>query len=168
VSAKIRRVWFWVVVFAAVGIGLGLIAVGCATSIHGTNQDVTFSSTPTGAMVTVDNIPRGNAPTVVKLSRKESHVVKIELAGYQPFELTITRHVSGWVWGNIIFGGLIGLAVDAISGGMYNLTPELVGASLAQGGSSLLHQRDVLYVAIVMNPDSAWEQIGTLERTSKQ
>jgi hypothetical protein len=167
-SGKIRRVWFWVVVFTAVGIGLGLIVVGCATIIHGTNQNVSFSSTPTGAMVTVDNIPRGNTPTVVKLSRKENHVVKIELAGYQPFELTITRKASGWVWGNIIFGGIIGLAVDAITGGMYKLTPELVSASLTGGGSSLLHQRDVLYVALVMSADSTWQQIGTLDRTGKQ
>jgi hypothetical protein len=31
---------------------------------------------------------------------------------------------SGWVWGNIAFGGLIGLGVDFISGGAYQLYPD--------------------------------------------
>jgi hypothetical protein len=37
------------------------------------------------------------------------------------------------VWGNIVFGGIIGLAVDAITGGLYKLAPEQVSAQLARG-----------------------------------
>ena len=56
--------------------------------------------------------------------------MKVEFPGYQPFEATVTRSVSGWVAGNILFGGLIGLSVDAISGGLYTLGPEQITATL--------------------------------------
>jgi hypothetical protein len=35
---------------------------------------------------------------------------------------------STWEWGNIIFAGLIGLAVDAWTGGMYELSQDKVSA----------------------------------------
>ena len=87
--------------------------------MHGTSQDLGISSSPTNATVMIDNVDAGKTPLVGKLSRKDNHIIKIQLGGYQPFEGTVTRKVSGWVWGNILFGGVIGLAVDAISGGLY-------------------------------------------------
>ncbi|HYB63654.1 MAG TPA: PEGA domain-containing protein, partial [Steroidobacteraceae bacterium] len=111
--------------------------MGCCSIIHGTRQDVGINSSPTGALVKVDNAPSGNTPLVAKLTRKDNHVVHIELSGYQPFDLTLTRSVSGWVWGNIVFGGLIGLAVDAIDGAFYNLTPDQVTATLAANHASV-------------------------------
>jgi hypothetical protein len=53
-------------------------------------------------------------------------MLKAELPGYAPYEMAFTKSVSGWVWGKVLFGGLIGLGVDAISGGLYYLTPEQV------------------------------------------
>src|SRR5256885_14019069 len=101
----------------------------CASIIHGTHQDVGISSNPTAAHVTVDGQQTGTTPVVAHLTRKDNHIVRLELPGYKPYEATLTRGVSGWVWGNIVFGGLIGLAVDAISGGMYKLTPEQLSRS---------------------------------------
>jgi hypothetical protein len=44
--------------------------------------------------------------------------------------LTVTGSMSGWYFGNILFGGLIGmLAVDPLTGAMYVL-PETVTQSL--------------------------------------
>jgi hypothetical protein len=96
------------------------------------------------------------------MSRKDHHIVRMELDGYQPFEATITRGVSGWVWGNILFGGLIGLAVDAISGGLYKLSPEQVAASMAKQGANLGAGQDAGYVIVVMRSDSTWKKIGQL------
>ena len=141
---------------------LSLVVVGCATIMHGTTQGIGFSSTPSGASITVDNQIYGTTPTVVKLSRKNTHIIKIELAGYQPFEATITRSVSGWVWGNIVFGGLIGLVVDAVSGGFYKLSPEQIHAALSKEGVSLLYKEDAIYVATTLRPDPSWQKVGTL------
>ncbi|MFH1337185.1 MAG: PEGA domain-containing protein, partial [Candidatus Zixiibacteriota bacterium] len=93
----------------------------------------------------------------------------IDMSGYQPFEATITRSVSGWVWGNVLFGGLIGLAVDAISGGLYKLTPDQVAGTLTKEGTGYLYQDDAIYVSVVLKVDPTWEKVGSLEplRSSK-
>lgn len=102
----------------------------CATIMNGSTQKIGISSSPTGANVIVDNQPRGITPLFVDLKRKDTHLVRMEKPGFDLFETAITRHISGWVWGNIVFGGLIGLVVDAISGGIHRLEPEQIHATL--------------------------------------
>jgi tetrahydromethanopterin S-methyltransferase subunit E len=148
---------------------LGVIAVAaavcsCASIIHGAHQDVGISSNPTGAQVSVDGQVKGTAPIVANLTRKDNHIVRIELAGYKPYETTLTRKVSGWVWGNVVFGGLIGLAVDAISGGLYNLTPEQISGALLAGTAGIVPKGDGLYVVVVLAPKPEWQKVGQLER----
>lgn len=138
------------------------LAAACATIMHGTNQDVGLSSSPTNARVTVNNKPVGNTPVVAKLSRKDNHIVRFELEGYQPFEATLTRRTSGWVWGNIVFGGLIGLAVDAMSGGLYKLTPEQIAGTMLTATAALTP--DGLYIAVVLQAEPEWQRIGELDR----
>ncbi len=142
---------------------LSLLPVGlaCASIVHGSRQSVAFTSTPSSARVTVDNELVGNTPVIAKLTRKDKHVVRIELDGYSPFETTLDRRTSGWVWGNIVFGGLIGLAIDAGTGAMYKLTPEQINGTL---GSATSTTRDGLGVVVVLHPDPDWEKIGELER----
>lgn len=143
-----------------------LSLAGCATIIHGTSQDVGFSSTPSAATVSVDNVEVGKTPVITKLSRKDNHIIKVQLAGFQPFEATVTRSVSGWVVGNLVFGALPGLVIDAISGGLYKLTPEQVAAQMALQGASVTRGDHGLYVAVVLHPDSTWERVGSLQRAS--
>ena len=142
-----------------------VLVTGCASIIHGSDQEVGISSSPTGASVLIDNVSYGVTPTVAKLSRKDKHSVKITMDGYQPFEAAISRGTSGWVWGNIIFGGLIGLVVDASTGSMYKLTPEQVSATLTKGDMGYLYQKDALYIAAVLEADPTWEKIATLQST---
>jgi PEGA domain len=136
---------------------------GCATIIHGTKQEVGISSTPTGAAVMIDNKDVGVTPVIRKLSRKDNHVVRIQMAGYQPFETTLTHSVSGWVWGNVAFGGLIGLAVDAASGGIYKLTPEQVEGALQSGHASATKTADGIYVVAVLTPQPDWTRVAQLQ-----
>ena len=150
------------IVRAAIGLlGFGLGA--CASIIHGTHQDVGITSAPTGAMVTIDNVRSGNTPVIAKLTRKENHIVRIEMAGYQPIDLTLTHSVSGWVWGNVAFGGLIGLAVDAIDGGMYKLSPEQLTASLSATHASARQVGDGVYLFVVLKPQSDWVKVAQLQ-----
>ena len=104
---------------------------GRATIIHGTTQDIGITSVPSGATITIDGTSYGTALVVAKLKRGRAHTVKVELPGYHPYEAVINKDMSGWVFGNIIFGGLIGLAVDAITGGLYDLSPEQIQATRA-------------------------------------
>ena len=111
---------------------LAVGSTGCATIMHGTRQDVSITSVPSGAAVTVNGQDKGKTPIAVELARKDKHLVKVELAGYLPFEQYLVRKVSGWVWGNLVFGGIPGLAVDAITGGLYKVAPEEVTATLRE------------------------------------
>jgi len=143
---------------------LVLFLVGCATIMQGTKQNVGISSNPSGAKVTINGQTFGNTPLTVELSRKDNHIIKIELEGFLPYETTLTRKVSGWVAGNIIFGGLIGLAIDAITGGMYKLTPEQIQAELKKSDMSINLGEDKLYITFTLTPDPGWEKIGQLAK----
>lgn len=136
--------------------------VGCGTIIHGSTQQVSVASNPSGAQVEIDGLNKGTTPVTAELSRKDQHTVKLDLDGYEPYELIVNRKVSGWVAGNIIFGGLIGLAVDAISGGMYKLDPAEVQAALDQPTAARADNTDRIFITVVMQPDPDWEKIGTL------
>jgi uncharacterized protein YceK len=135
---------------------------GCASIMHGTSQDVGISSSPTTANVTLDNQGGGQTPYIAHLSRKDNHVVKLALPGYAPAEMTLTRKTSGWVWGNIVFGGLIGLAVDAMTGGLYNLTPEQLTSTLASQKASIAPTKDGFYVILARVADPSWTKVGQL------
>lgn len=148
---------------------LGLVAcvvvltAGCASIMHGTTQKVGISSQPTGANVMIDNMPLGITPVFADLKRSSEHVVTIEMAGYQKTQLTITKKVSGWVWGNIVFGGLVGLAVDAISGGLYNLSPEQLNAQLLKVQANNVKSKDGIYIVSVLQPEIGWKKVGALQ-----
>ena len=134
----------------------------CASIMHGTSQDVGISSVPTSASVTIDNGTKGQTPFIAKLSRKDNHVIHIAADGYQPADLTLTRKTSGWVWGNLLFGGIIGLAVDAISGGLYKLTPEQLSATLQKQTASVAPTKDGFYVVLVPTAEEGWLKVGQL------
>lgn len=137
--------------------------IGCGTIMHGTKQQIGISSNPSGAKVVIDRQHYGITPFIADLSRKDNHVIRIEMEGFIPYETTLTRRVSGWVWGNIVFGGLIGLAVDAISGGLYKLTPDQVQAELAQNNRDFSVGKGNIFIIATLKPDPHWELIGKMK-----
>lgn len=142
--------------------GASFWLASCATIIHGTRQEIGFSSSPTGAIVFIDKKELAKTPFIASLTRKDKHLVRIEMPGYEPFEMLITKKVSGWVWGNIVFGGLIGLIVDAVSGGIYELNPGQVQAALSKKQFGFLHKQDFICVAVALKPEPGWRKIGNL------
>lgn len=140
-----------------------LLTAGCATIMHGTSQEISISSVPSGAEVIVNGQTHGLTPVVADLKRKDQHLIQIQLDGYQPFEIRLVRRTSGWVWGNIVLGGLIGLAVDAISGGLYKISPDEVRAELSKSGQTLLEEDGVLLVILKRPITNDMELIGQLK-----
>jgi hypothetical protein len=66
--------------------------------------------------VLVDNQKSLITPASVDLKRNQSHTFVFRKDGYKDDSFVITSGTSGWVWGNILIGGLIGTAVDFASG----------------------------------------------------
>jgi PEGA domain len=102
---------------------------GCATVVGGGHdQRVHIDSEPQGAQVRVDGQPRGVTPTDVDLSRRQEHQVQLDLEGRPPYLSTLKPGCNPWVFGNLLAGGLIGLAVDASTGAVSTLYPTAVKA----------------------------------------
>ena len=135
---------------------------GCATLIHGSQQSMFVTCEPRIASVFVDGSFVGKTPMNAVLSRSKNHKLRLELAGYKPFEADLTRKLDGWIFGNILLGGVIGIAVDAVSGSMYRLSPKDIYPELTPlpgDGAALRHG---LYLQIMLHPDPQWEKIGQL------
>jgi hypothetical protein len=120
---------------------VAVLSTGCASIVHQTTQQIPVASNPPGAAVTVacgdvNNDPKLVTPTVVTVHRKPSHCsISLNKDGYQPAEVALARKMSGWYLGNILFGGIIGLIVDAANGAMYQRTPAKVDVTLVEGGT---------------------------------
>ncbi len=110
---------------ATIGVFLVMTLCDCASIMHGTEQEETFISKPDSANIKVDNISHGKTPTTVRLTRAKEHTVNISLSGYKPANLKLKKTISGWYFGNVLLGGVIGLIVDAGDGAIYNLEPDL-------------------------------------------
>lgn len=103
---------------------------GCATITRGTTQEIAVDSTPQGARVETTGGATYTTPAAIKLQRNISHNLLFEKAGYEPAKAVVTPSVSGGgaagMAGNLLFGGIIGGAIDAGSGAMYDLSPTRV------------------------------------------
>ncbi len=56
-----------------------LFTQSCGTIIHGTTQEVSISSSPTDARVSINGNDQGNTPLIADLKRKNSHMIRIQL-----------------------------------------------------------------------------------------
>jgi hypothetical protein len=115
--------------------------------------------------VLINGVESGVTPLVADLKRKGPHVIAVRAHGYEPYEIALTRSVSGWVWGNLVFGGLIGLVVDASTGGLYKLSPEQISAELSRSGGTWAEEESLLYVRLVPRAPAGLERIGALTPT---
>ena len=126
------------------------LLAGCANIIHGSKQDIRVISNPSGAVVRVNfkNMAT-TTPSVVTLDRKKTgYVLTFEKEGYKPVEVSLTRTIDGWLFGNILLLeiGIVGLIIDFSSGAAYKLTPSEVQVVLGQKEASLNRNRDTLVV----------------------
>lgn len=105
------------------------LATGCSTLIKGTTQEVAINSHPSGASVFVNNQSFGQTPTFVKLRRNSNYTILLEMPGFAPYEIKLDRKTNITFWVNI---PVLGQVVDALSGAMYQLTPEEINKQFAQ------------------------------------
>lgn len=118
---------------------------GCASIVSHSNWPVAISSVPVGANVVITNregkeVFSGLTPAALSLKsgssffRRELYTLKFSRDGYTPKTSELTSSVNGWYFGNLVFGGLIGmLIVDPATGAMYRLDQKEVQVALAQG-----------------------------------
>jgi len=104
-----------------------LVASGCGTLVRGTHQTVHVESIPSD--VELRDARTGEtwlAPADISLWRTRRHVLIASKPGYRSQEIYIRSEASAvWYYANIVTL-FVGLAVDAVAGGLYDLAPERV------------------------------------------
>ena len=115
---------------------------GCATIVHSGPRSIPVSSSPPGAKVSIYDrsntlVVTNTTPFVAQLPVKygyfkaQNYRLEFELPGHAPAVVNLDSSVSGWYFGNLAFGGVIGmLIVDPLTGAMFNLTPEKIDQPL--------------------------------------
>jgi hypothetical protein len=117
---------------------------GCATIVHNGPRTLPVASDPPGAMVSIydrsgKQVYHQATPFIATLPSKfkffsgQSYRLVFEMPGYKTSEVQVVPKVSGWYWGNLAFGGLLGmLIIDPATGAMYNLAPNKVDHTLSR------------------------------------
>ncbi len=120
--------------------GAAALLGGCATIVEGRSQTVTLLTEPDGAACHLNRDGEiigvvNPTPGTVTVSKSAQNIdVRCELAGHQEGFVVIDSRFQGMTAGNILFGGVIGLGVDAASGAMHH-SPDQITVNLRQADS---------------------------------
>jgi len=123
--------------------------IGCATIVSGRSQQLPIISYPSGATAIIGNMRQETPATFVLDRRQGIYQVTVEKDGYEPVTVVLRKGINGWVFGNIIFGGIIGLIIDISSGSASKFTPTEVEVNMIKERlGTRLKNRDVLIVKL--------------------
>ncbi|MCS3755191.1 hypothetical protein GGP79_003175 [Salinibacter ruber] len=143
---------------------LSVSLVGCATIVTGSSTDISLQSDPSEAQIEINSQDRGETPTTLSLDSDRSYTVELSLEGYEDESIQLRKSTSGWVAGNLLFGGIPGLVIDAATGGLYVLSPKNVSADLDEETADA---SDELTIRVAMNVDTSWKKVGQLDPLEK-
>jgi len=130
-------------------------SVGCATIVTSDMVDVSLATSPPGAKAQVNGQTYSTtSPVSIPVRRGKEPTIHVEKEGYEPQDIKLTREFGGWVWGNLLFGGIIGLAVDLATEHAYGIEPDEIHVSL-QPVSSVSQQKAVLLAEVPASPPPA-------------
>jgi hypothetical protein len=139
-------------------VSLVIFTCSCASIVSKSNWPVSIQSEPIGATVSITNrkgieVFNGKTPTAVRLKSgagffaKESYVVTISKDGFEPTKVNLECKLNGWYFGNILFGGVIGLLiVDPATGAMYKLISADVFETLTRTTNATTHSLRIMDV----------------------
>lgn len=105
--------------------------VGCASIVEGTDQTIAIKTDPPEAECSLTQEGKlvgkiDKTPGTVSLDKsKEDLVVECSKEGHFKEVSNVTSSFEGMTFGNIIFGGIIGVGVDAASGAMHHYPEEV-------------------------------------------
>lgn len=110
-----------------------LATTGCGSIVNGGMQKLDVRSPTPNADIHIksfkgDEIYSGPSPAKVEVSRKDQYTIEVSAPGYRPMRQVVWQNMSGWTIGNLIwilpiFWG-VGIAVDAMTGGVWTLSPD--------------------------------------------
>jgi hypothetical protein len=115
-------------------LALAAMCGGCASVTRGTTDQVQILSEPAGAEARTSMGQTCTTPCTLQFSRKDEFIVTASKPGYHTVETPVATRVAGagaaGFAGNVLVGGVIGMAVDAASGATLEHYPNPVVLTL--------------------------------------
>lgn len=148
-----------------------LLYPGCATMTGGTTQEVRVKSRPKGANVILDGKPIGVTPVTAVVSRWGWHRVRIEMPGYEPYEVRLEKHLNPDTGLNLFVGGGW-IVIDALTGAIFELgvspeaqraMPELKHEPGDPGYGNIFGPRPI-FITTELKPSPSSRKIGQMTR----
>ena len=119
-------------------VALALTTANCATVTRGTTNQVQFVSEPPEAAVQTSLGHTCSTPCTIESSRKTEFVAVFEKPGYRRESVPVQTRVAGsgaaGFAGNVIIGGIVGMAADAATGATLEHYPNPVSVTLQAVG----------------------------------
>ncbi len=113
-----------------------LMATSCASLFTGSTKKVTLKGIPGTTIIDKDKDrllaeigQNGFAEAKIKKQLK-SKTIEARKDGYTPKTHTLDTKIQGWFWGNILLGGIPGMAIDAATGKMMTFKDDFVDLTL--------------------------------------
>jgi len=150
--------------------GLIVISSSCASIVSKTSYPVTIDSTPREASVTIkdrkgEQVFTGKTPAMVKLKsgagffKNAKYSVTISKPGFADKTVELTATINGWYFGNLVFGGVIGLLiVDPATGAMYKLKQTDINETLqSQNSTTSIPNEHKLRIMDINEVPESWK-----------
>ena len=119
----VRIAWFVVLV------GL-LFSAGCASIVSETGSTTYFQTKPENARCELhgqDFVRVVNTPDSITLPSEASPItVACTAEGYRNTVEMVEGKYDGWIWGNILFGGVVGAVIDGSRGAGKKFPPQVL------------------------------------------
>lgn len=126
-----------------------LLLSSCASIVSKSSYPVYIRTNPAGARVSITDkkgkeVYRGQSPASLTLKSgagffsKAEYQVKLSSAGFSEKVVPINFKLNGWYFGNVLFGGLLGmLVIDPATGAMWRIQDPVVDETLEKAVASV-------------------------------
>ena len=129
----------------------------CATIVSKSTYPLSINCNPNATISITDKNGReiflGNTPATVRLKAgagffsKAEYQVRFSSSGYDTKIVPVTFKLDGWYFGNILFGGVIGmLIVDPATGAMWKIETEFLNETLSKSIASTVPEMQILNI----------------------
>lgn len=135
---------------------------GCGVIFGGTRQSLRATSSPDGTTVaTMPATVEYKTPTSLSLERRHEYVLTFSMPGYTEQKVQLQRSLRSGIVVLDVLSGLVGVIVDAATGGWYKLSPDTVNVTLTKTNASVPGP-ETITVALDTKPSGGTSAVGVV------
>ena len=144
--------------FLATAVTSALLLSSCASLFTKSNQEITFKGVPGTSIVdtkknkVIAEVGENGFGTGNVRKQLGSKHITAKKDGYNPQDYTLDTKIHGWFWGNLVFGGIPGMAIDAVTGKMMKYSTTLLDVTLTPSADSMVDEDVIDEVVIPYSP----------------